>query len=168
MNPPSSLRDRVYAALATWFGLGLAPIAPGTFGTLGGVALAALYGWTWPGYFLWLCWGTAALLTWVARPVGDWAEGHYGRKDPGAFVLDEVAGYLVAVALPGVAFFGWPQLLAAFLLFRLTDIVKPWPARSMEKVPGGMGIVLDDLVAGVWALAIMGLLHRFLPQVLGL
>jgi phosphatidylglycerophosphatase A len=158
--------NRIKELLATWFGLGYAPIVSGTFGTLGGVALAALYGWTWPDYYLALCLITAALLTWIGIPVGDWAEKHFGRKDPGEFVLDEVAGYMIAVAW--LEFGGWKQLFAAFVLFRLTDIIKPPPARKMEALPGGLGIMVDDLVAGLWALAIMVPLYLWAPHLLGM
>lgn len=157
---------RIYEALATCFGLGYAPIAPGTFGTLGGVALAALFGYTWPEAFLPLCLATAVVLTLLGRPCGDWAEKRFGRKDPGAFVLDEVAGYLVAVAWP--VYYGWGQLVAAFFLFRLFDIWKPPPARRLEKLPGGLGIMVDDLVAGLWALAIMAALILGAPEWLGI
>lgn len=157
---------RIYEALATCFGLGYAPVAPGTFGTLGGVALAALFGWTWPEHFLWLCLASCAVLTWIGRPCGNWAEVHFGRKDPGAFVLDEVAGYLIAVAWWD--FTGWRHLIAAFLLFRLFDIFKPPPARRLERLPGGLGIMVDDLVAGLWALAIMAALRWLAPELLGL
>jgi len=154
--------DKIKELLATSCGLGYAPVASGTFGTLGGVALAALFGWTWPEHYLWLCLVTAAVLTWIGTPIGNWAEKRYGRKDPGEFVLDEVAGYLVAVAWG--TFLGWPQLIAAFFAFRLTDIVKPAPARQMEKLPGGLGIMLDDIIAGLWALAIMVALYTWAPQ----
>lgn len=158
--------ERIYAWLATFGGLGYAPIAPGTFGTLGGVALAALFGYTWPEYYLPLCLSFAALFTLLGRPCGDWAEKHFGRKDPGAFVLDEVAGYLVTVAWP--VFLGWNQLLVGFLLFRIFDIFKPPPARRLESLPGGLGIMIDDIVAGLWALAIMFGLYQVLPEFMGI
>jgi phosphatidylglycerophosphatase A len=157
---------KLYELLATFGGLGYAPIAPGTFGTLGGVALAALFGWTWPEYYLPLCLGFAAFFTVLGKPCGDWAEKRFGRKDPGAFVLDEVAGYLVTVAW--IEFYGWQQLVAAFFLFRLFDIWKPPPARRMEKLPGGLGIMIDDIVAGLWALAIMAGLYHWAPNLMGL
>jgi phosphatidylglycerophosphatase A len=77
----------------------------------------------------------------VAAPV-------FGLKDPGQIVVDEMAGYLVTVALLPA---GWPTLVAGFLLFRLFDIVKPPPCRWAEGLPGGVGIVADDLLAGVYA-----------------
>ena len=92
------------------------------------------FGWTWPEYYLPLCLGFAVFFTLLGKPCGDWAEKRFGRKDPGAFVLDEVAGYLVTVAW--IEFYGWQQLVAAFFLFRLFDIWKPPPARRMEKTAG--------------------------------
>ena len=156
-------RSFLYECLATWFGLGYAPIASGTFGTLGGVLLAALALWLVPAYFLVAMVALAIFLTLVAIPVGTWAEKRWAKKDPGTFVLDEVAGYLVAVAWPVAP--GWTHLVVAFFLFRLTDIVKPWPARQMEQFGGGFGIVMDDIMAGLWALLGMILLHQFLPQI---
>ncbi len=156
-------RSFLYECLATWFGLGYVPVASGTFGTLGGVLLAALALLFAPNYFLVLMVVFAIFLTLVAMPVGTWAERHWSKKDPGTFVLDEVAGYLVAVAWPIAP--GWIHLAVAFFLFRLTDIVKPWPARQMEQFGGGFGIVMDDVMAGLWALLGMFLLHQFLPQI---
>ncbi|KAA3606697.1 MAG: phosphatidylglycerophosphatase A [Planctomycetota bacterium] len=155
--------DGLRVLLVTSFGLGYAPIASGTFGTLGGVALAAWIGFTWPRYFLLACLVLVVVLCLLGAPQGDWAERRYGRKDPGEYVLDEVVGYLVAVAWP--TFGGWTHLGAAFLLFRVTDITKPWPARRLEKVPGGWGILLDDLVAGLWAWLVLAVVRQFMPEV---
>jgi len=156
---------RIYEMLATSFGLGYAPVAPGTFGTLGGVALAALYGWTWPEYYLPLCIVSVVVFLLLGKPCGDWAEKRFGKKDPGAFVLDEVAGYLVTVAWLG--FYGWPQLIAAFFIFRVFDIFKPPPARRLESLPGGLGIMIDDIVAGLWGLAVMAGLYYGFPEWMG-
>jgi len=153
--------DQAKELLVTWFGLGHAPVAPGTFGTLGGVVLAALLGMLFPESFLVVCLFTALLLCVLGAGCGSWAEKKWGRKDPGQYVLDEVAGYMVAVAWP--TFPGWTHLMAAFLLFRLTDIWKPPPARRLESIPGGWGILADDLVAGAWALGGLAGLHYFFP-----
>ncbi|MGH7163855.1 MAG: phosphatidylglycerophosphatase A family protein [Planctomycetota bacterium] len=131
--------------LGSGFGFGLSPVAPGTCGTLLGVALAfALRGWPWAAPV------AAFGLAVVAIPLASAAERAAGRADPPSFVLDEVAGYLLAVAfLPPT-----PLVFAgSFLAFRLFDIGKPWPARSAEKLPGGSGVVADDLVAGAYAQA---------------
>lgn len=160
----SRLKDFVVGAFVTCFGLGSAPFAPGTFGTLGGMALAALYAFTWPELYLPLTLASVALVSLGCAAAGRWAERRYGRKDPGAFVADEVAGYLVAAAWYPAP--GWNHLIAAFLLFRLFDIVKPPPARRLEHLPGGWGIVVDDLVAGVYALPVLAVLHALLPELL--
>ena len=145
-------------ALATCGYLGAAPVAPGTFGTLGGVAIA----WALSGtdqYALWVLLAAAAV-TALGVALGAWAERAAGGKDPGFFVLDEVAGYLlVAWWTEG------PSLLAlfvAFCAFRFFDIVKPPPIRRVERVGGGVGIVLDDLVAGVYGLVLVMLPARLL------
>lgn len=146
--------------------LGCAPVAPGTFGTLGGVLVA----WALSGTELYPLWVTAAIvaLYLVGRSLGGWAERYAGRKDPGIFVLDEVIGYLITVFwLRG------PSLLAlvvGFFAFRCFDIFKPPPARRMERIPGGDGILLDDVVAGVYALLVVMLPARLLldlPWTLG-
>ena len=123
----------------TGFGLGLSPVAPGTFGTLLGVAIA----WLAPGP----AWAWALGVSVLSVPLGSLAEKTEG-EDPGSFVLDEVAGYLLAVSfLPG----GWLALGAAFFAFRFFDIAKPWPIRKLERLPGGWGVLLDDLLAGIYA-----------------
>ncbi|MHC4379494.1 MAG: phosphatidylglycerophosphatase A family protein [Planctomycetota bacterium] len=161
----NSWKDRFVEMYITWFGLGYAPVASGTFGTLGGIAIAALVGWTWPENYLILLILLTVVMSFLGALSGKWAERRYGRKDPGEFVLDEVVGYLVAAMWIG--FPGWTHLILAFFLFRLTDIVKPWPARRLEKLPGGWGIVVDDLVAGAYALGILVGIRSLFPQLLG-
>jgi phosphatidylglycerophosphatase A len=87
---------------------------------------------------------------------GLWASGRVermvGRKDPGVIVIDEVAGMMVSVLfLPRT----WPVLLTAFLLFRLFDVWKPFPARQSQVITGGVGVMIDDLIAGAYALAVV-------------
>ncbi len=169
-----NMTDRLHATLLSWFGLGFAPIASGTFGTLGGVGLAILFLWFAPAsWFLWLCLGTALVLGVYGSATGDWSERHWGRKDPGEFVLDEVVGYLVAVAwvapFPDSLFgaFFTPgygavtHLTLAFFIFRFFDILKPWPCRQLERLPGGLGIVVDDVAAGVWSWLVMAVMYHF-------
>lgn len=131
--------------------LGCSPFAPGTVGTLGGVLAAWLISGS-ESYLLWtavLC----AVIYAISAPLGPWAERYAGKKDPGIFVMDEVIGYLITMA--------WTRgpsplaLAVGFFVFRACDIVKPPPARQMERIPGGHGILLDDVFAGVWGLAIM-------------
>jgi phosphatidylglycerophosphatase A len=137
--------------------LGLSPFAPGTAGTLGGVAIA----WLLRDVEHYLYWTLAvcAVLYAVGRSLGKWSEEYAGGEDPGFFVLDEVIGYLLTVAwLQG------PSLIAltvAFFLFRLLDVVKPPPARWLENLGGGDGILLDDVMAGIYGLGIMALLRCF-------
>lgn len=147
--------------------LGCSPWAPGTVGTLGGVAIA----WALSGspHYLAFSFGIAALLYAVGRALGPWAEAYAGRKDPGIFVLDEVIGYLITVAWTA-----GPSPLAlfvAFFVFRFFDVFKPPPARRMESIPGGDGILLDDVVAGLfgWVLVMLParLLLADLPWTLG-
>jgi len=149
-----SLRDRLLAAWVTAGGLGYAPFAKGTFGTLAGIAVAALIGYGAPDqYYLPLVLVAAMVAAVGGAAAGKWAEQRYGRKDPGQFVMDEVAGYLVTVAWVG--FPGWTHLLVGFFFFRAFDNIKPFPCRRLEKVPHGWGIVLDDLMAGVYSLAVV-------------
>jgi phosphatidylglycerophosphatase A len=135
--------------------LGLSPVAPGTVGTLGGVALAWALGRA-QHFALWtvVC---CAVLYAVGRSLGEWSESYAAGKDPGFFVLDEVIGYLVTVLWtsgPSVL-----ALTAAFFVFRFFDVVKPPPARRCEGIGGGDGILLDDVVAGLYGLAAMALLR---------
>ena len=138
--------------------LGCAPIAPGTFGTLGGVAIA----WAFRSSEYYLPWvlTIAALLYLIGRSLGAWSEAHAERKDPQFFVLDEVIGYLITVA-----WIQGPSLIAlvvAFFAFRFFDIVKPPPVRTMERFGGGDGILLDDVVAGLYGLFVVMLPARLL------
>ena len=133
----------------TAFGLGLLPVAPGTWGTLLGVALAWLAGrlpTTATQQFALV--GLAFAVTVLGVPLARAAEKEAGQKDPGWFVLDEVAGYLVAVLGHPLA---WPYLLGAFLSFRVFDIWKPPPIRRLEREGGGIGVMADDLMAGIYA-----------------
>lgn len=133
--------------LATGFGSGLSPFAPGTAGTVVAVPF---------GYLLLTCLAGQPLAQCAAvvaaSVIAIWAAGvaapRFGLKDPGQIVVDEIAGYLVTVALLPA---GWKTLAAGFLLFRLFDIWKPPPCRRAEALPGGVGIVADDLVAGLYA-----------------
>ncbi len=144
---------------ATACGLGRAPAAPGTFGTLGGVLLAWLLARTGQLYLPLLI-AALLLLYAVGRSLGNWAERRAQAGDPGWFVLDEVLGYLVVLL--------WPlppsplALVVAFAWFRLFDITKPWPARRLERLHGGDGILLDDVIAGLYGLLALWFCRRFL------
>lgn len=137
--------------IGTWFGCGYAPFAPGTFGSLGALVVAPVWirsGWH-PLLLLALTLVFLVPAVWAAEHVARAA----GRKDPGMVVVDEVLGTWVALA--GALTLNWKTTLAAFALFRLFDIWKPWPARQLEHLPGGAGIVADDLMAGVYAALVL-------------
>ncbi|HEX8796466.1 MAG TPA: phosphatidylglycerophosphatase A [Polyangiaceae bacterium] len=139
--------------LATWFGCGRVPKAPGTAGTVGAIPLYLLLARTGRAGV-----GLAAM---VATFVGVWAASVVAKqlsaKDPQVVVIDEVAGFLVTMV--PVRIVSWQAVLSGFVLFRLLDSLKPWPIRRAEKLPGGWGIVLDDVVAGVFGAAAMVGLH---------
>jgi len=130
--------------LGTWFGSGLMPFASGTFGTLAALPLVAL-----SSFFPPL---SSALFLMIMILVSIWASQVVHRLlkkvDPSEVVIDEVAGLLLTMLWIPLS---WGTLLAGFLLFRLFDIWKPWPANAAERLHGGLGIVLDDLVAGLYA-----------------
>lgn len=131
------------------FGLGLSPVAPGTCGTLLGVALAFLL-----PPIPWLVFAMAVFVV-AGLSLARLAERQSGSDDPGWFVLDEVAGYLFTICwVPlyrGVPEISWQVILAGFVLFRLFDILKPWPIKRFELLPGGWGVMMDDLVAALYA-----------------
>ncbi len=146
---PSALR-RLGLVLATGFGLGLAPVASGTFGTLPGVLLVALL---WPRLAVPAQALLAAALALAAVPLCGAAERHYGRKDDGRIVADEYLAFpLAAIGLP-LADLHPAWLLVPFLAFRFFDIVKPPPARGLQRLRGGTGVVIDDVIAALYALA---------------
>jgi phosphatidylglycerophosphatase A len=130
--------------VATGLGSGYSPFAPGTAGSLVGLILFWPLAHRPPLQVL----GATVVLTLVAVLAADHVSRRLGRKDPGLVVVDEVAGQWVSLLFlpftPGTAF-------AGFFLFRLMDVLKPWPARDLEHLPGGWGIVADDLMAGVYA-----------------
>jgi len=138
--------------LATWFGCGYLSKGPGTAGSLGGLAVAyvlhLLFGWP--------AWAYAVLAAVFVAPAV-WAAGAVasaaGSKDPQIVVIDEVLGQWLTLA--GAASLSWGVWLAAFVLFRLFDIWKPAPVRRLERLPGGVGIVADDLMAGIYGALVL-------------
>jgi phosphatidylglycerophosphatase A len=143
---------------------GLCPVAPGTCGTLLGLVLAmAVTQYTAvPRIQTMLLLSLILLFSGVTVLYGEWAEQAFGRKDPPQVVSDEVAGFLVAVlwvpqVAPGIA---WLKLGTAFLLFRAFDILKPPPLRHLQAIGGGLGILVDDLGAGLLANGCLQLILR--------
>ena len=147
MTHPANLHDWLAESIGTGFGSGLAPVAPATVASA--VAVAAYWAFPFGGDSPWFFALTAATTfagVWSAGVV----EKRAGDKDPGRVVSDEFAGMWAAcLFLPKT----WIWLLAAFLLFRALDIFKPFGIRRFEKLPGGVGIVADDLAAGLLAAA---------------
>ena len=140
--------------IVTFFGSGLSPVAPGTAGSLAAaivlyaVALADPSPTAWAGVLV------AGLFVAGTLNVvlGPWAIAHFGRKDPQPVVLDEVAGVcLTALLMPTVGPHRLWTLVVAFAAFRLFDVTKPPPARQLERLPAGWGILADDLAAAVYA-----------------
>ena len=148
---------RAGVLLATCGPVGYVPLAPGTAGSLVGLA----------------CYGAVRLLAgdWTQLALvaavtgcGVWAataaERHFGRSDPGYIVIDEVAGMLLTLLWLPVT---WPGAAAGFLLFRLFDVVKPFPARRVERWRGGWGVMADDIAAAAYAHAALRILLWALP-----
>ena len=137
-------RDQTAMCLATGFYIGRMPLAPGTFGSLLGLPLCAALAWSDLGPALL----AAAAVLWAAVWAAGRAEVVLGRRDAPAIVIDEIAGMMVALAgLPFTPF----NAAAGFLVFRVMDIIKPFPARRIDAgMHGGAGIVLDDVVAGIY------------------
>ncbi len=147
-SPPSTWHPA--HLIATWFGVGRLPVAPGTWGSAAALPVAWLLA-SWLGP-LWLLAAAAAVFA-----VGWWAAEIYARDndldDPGEIVVDEVAGQLVALAVvPADPVY----YAAAFVLFRIADIWKPWPVSLAERrLGGGLGIMADDIVAGAYAAIVL-------------
>jgi phosphatidylglycerophosphatase A len=161
--PPAKPRFSLFIATAA--GLGYLPKAPGTWGSLAGVLIYALVSFCFPlsvvpgvretyGMRLaWAAWTTVPIAILIAG-IGVWTSSHAasysGKKDPQFVVIDEVSGQFLTYLL-ALAPFNWKYLLLGFILFRLFDIWKPFPARQAESLPGGWGIMADDWIAGLYA-----------------
>ncbi|MBL8174844.1 MAG: phosphatidylglycerophosphatase A [Bryobacterales bacterium] len=144
--------------LATWFGCGFSPKAPGTAGALGALPFAWLWLHTVQGPPVWMLLPTVLLTLpsiWAAGRVA----AEKGLEDPQIIVVDEVLGAWIAIA--GATVLNWKSIALAFLLFRLFDIWKPQPVRWLEGLHGGLGIVADDLMAGVYAAVVLFLAGWF-------
>ena len=142
-------RTRVAYVLGTWFGCGFFPKAPGTAGTLGAIPLYLLL----RAHGPWVVLSVALVLTVVGIWAADIVAKHSGLKDPQLVVIDEVAGVLCTLAAAPLT---WTGLIVGVVLFRVFDQWKPWPARAAERrLPGGYGIVLDDIAAGAWGAVVL-------------
>ena len=145
--------------IATFFGVGRLKPGPGTWGSLATVAL-----WTILAHFLPSSWlipvniCLALLAVAVGIPAATQVARASGLKDPQFVVIDETAGQLITLIGAPLA---WKSFLAGFILFRAFDIVKPPPVRQLERLPEGTGIVVDDVAAGLYGLAVMQFLLHF-------
>ncbi len=135
------------AWIATGLGAGYLPLAPGTWGSAQGVLLVALV----EIFFAHQARFLLTLLLVLIVGLGIWTAGlmasQRGQSDPSEIVIDEIAGQMVTLLAAPATPVAW---VSGFFLFRLLDILKPFPARQSEKLPGGWGIVLDDLIAGIY------------------
>ena len=139
-----SPKSRIPAlAVATALGVGYAPVAPGTFGSAAGLLLW----WLLPKTM-----AAQAIAIVALFALGSWsgtvAEHHFGKADPGQVVIDEVMGMLITLFLNPV---GGVGVIGGFLLFRVADVIKPFPANRLEALPGGVGVMADDAMAAVYA-----------------
>ena len=140
----SGFPDKTAMVFSTWFGIGLLPLAPGTFGSLAAIPLILLTeGLALPGRILIL-----ALLTGTALWSADRCRKLLSDNDPSMVIIDEMAGFYLAMLLLPMS---WLNLAAAFAAFRFFDILKPFPIKQVEAIGGGIGIVFDDLLAGLYA-----------------
>jgi phosphatidylglycerophosphatase A len=180
--PARTVEDYLALAIATC-GVGYIPLAPGTFGSVVGIGLWAsvrgcVLAMLWPLAgrnnlnLLHISYGLIAaqlICVVVVTLVGTWAasrvERLHGAKDPQKVVVDEVAGQFIALIAVPIQFESWWTIIIAFLLFRFFDIVKPYPAGKFEHLHGGLGIMADDVVAGIYAaigVAVAVTVHSFI------
>ena len=152
-------RSRFSWLLATFFGVGYAWPGPGTYASAITVLLWAAAAWRVPANAtLPVAAAVAVIVTLAGIPVSTTVARESGRKDPSFVVIDEVAGQMIAMM---GAPLNWKYLLASFILFRGFDILKPFPLRRLEKLPGGSGIMMDDVGAGLYALVLVQLWRYF-------
>jgi phosphatidylglycerophosphatase A len=158
MGSPKTTADRLAVIVATAGGAGFLPKAPGTAGSVVGVAV----------YLSMSATGTAVylphaiiLLLFVGTLAAQRVETFWGH-DSQRIVIDEVIGQMIAFSLARSAQLSWTSIFAGFVLFRAFDIVKPFPIRHLERLPGGAGVIADDVGAGLYALAGLTVLQRLL------
>jgi phosphatidylglycerophosphatase A len=159
VSTPSQHKTLWAWTVATFFGAGLGKPGPGTWGSIAAVLLWAAYAWgihpATQTLLLALLAGIVITLI-LGIPAATIAARESGREDPGFVVIDEVTGQWIALLGSPV---DWKHALIALVLFRLFDITKPFPARQLERLPGGWGIVFDDVAAGLYALGVASLLR---------
>ena len=162
LRPPAEKKTLWAWAIGTFFGAGLLKPGPGTYGSVAALILWYVAAHIFHPSLLALSTGTAiaaVVATLIGIPAATIVAHESGREDPGHVVIDEVAGQLIAlIALPSVP--GYAVL--GLILFRAFDIFKPWPIRRFEALPEGTGIMMDDVVAGLFALITGQIIRHFL------
>ncbi len=152
--------DKVWSAaalgMATGCGLGYSPVAPGTVGSLAGPPLV----WGWQQFQLPLAASAvaAALLFLLGVAVCDRSSRQMGMKDPGCIVYDEIWAFVIVFAFVEIT---WVSAIVGFLWFRLFDVTKPFPIKRFESMPGGWGVMVDDLIAAIYAAGALWLTQRY-------
>jgi phosphatidylglycerophosphatase A len=154
-EPAQTPLDWAAVVLATGFGSGYSPIAPGTAGTIVAVPIYLLLVWYWHlslvSYLI-----VVVIVTALGCLAAHRAGRHFGLIDAGHIVIDEIAGFLISMTAVAVS---WPAIIIGFILFRVSDILKPWPASYFDrKVANGFGVVMDDVMAGLYVLVVMQVL----------
>ncbi|RMF92820.1 MAG: phosphatidylglycerophosphatase A [Candidatus Schekmanbacteria bacterium] len=139
----------------SFFYLGYAPIVPGTFGSLGGLAIYYFIDDLSPFFFI----AIVSVLFVAGSIAATKAEEYYGRKDSSEIVIDEVVGMLITLFLIP---FSLKNLIVGFVVFRIMDIIKPFPGRAVERIKGGTGVMLDDVVAGIYGNILMQVFIRYI------
>jgi phosphatidylglycerophosphatase A len=145
--------------LYTGFYTGYSPHAPGTAGTFLAMVIYVILNLLTPEYAVWINAALVIVLLYPSVKLGDEAEKHFSEKDPQKVVLDEMMGYWISVMFHP---FTWWGSIAAFFIFRIMDIVKPWPADKLQDLKGGMGIMIDDWIAGLYTNLILSSVYLYL------
>jgi phosphatidylglycerophosphatase A len=159
-SPASGLLDWLAVILATGFGCGYSPVAPGTLGTVVAIPIYLLLTFylqlSLPVY-IGITIGIIVLGCVVAQRAGQ----HFGTVDAGHIVIDEIAGFLVGMSAAPAS---WLAVMIGFVLFRVFDILKPWPARYFDRrVANGFGVVMDDVAAGFYVFLFIKIINYFRP-----
>jgi phosphatidylglycerophosphatase A len=150
---------KILIYIATFFNIGLFPLAPGTLASMVTMILFYLFNlWLFPTIYSQVF--IILLVFIIGIPAASVAEKHFKRKDPGQVVIDEVPGQMISLLFLPCSFTPYSILhyFAGFLLFRIFDIIKPFPVNKADNIPGGFGIMFDDIVAGLYALGTLQLL----------
>jgi phosphatidylglycerophosphatase A len=161
-SPIPAPKSRVSWIIATFFGIGHLQPGSGTWASAITIALWLVASrWIQPTWLVPAAAAISVLITVIGIPPSTVVARESGIKDPGFVVIDEVAGQMIAlIAVP----VNWKYMLAGFILFRSFDIVKPFPLRRLEELPGGTGIMMDDLGAGLYALALLQIWLHFIAR----